>query len=311
MAYWIFKVSTKDEYPDVPGSLYIYDNTHSVRVKAGDEFLYLEKKGARYGLAGAGQIFKVTSRTPTPEERRSPKVRSVFSAHLTDVVWFSELFDLSSQTPAGGANRVRTGLPRDLNSIGWSSSMPQIRYELFAALLDEALAATAPGSLLDAAAEVNWLVEDSWSLVRRRLRMQMFRSAVLSRHDYMCLICGCRLRSVLDAAHIRSYASDINHRANPANGICLCRFCHAAFDAGDIVLHADGGLTIVNPTDDPMALAHFTAVSPLARCACMQGVDCRFLADRPASQRRRQSPMERKAPAVDAPPLSHEAEAPL
>ncbi len=107
--------------------------------------------------------------------------------------------------------------------------------------------------------------------------MHLFRSAVLARHNYTCLFYGCRLRSVLDAAHIRSYACDQDHRANPANGICLCRFCHAAFDAGDIVVNPDGQVVIVRPTDDPIAMAHCTSVPGAMRRSWMQGVDCRFL----------------------------------
>ncbi len=42
MTYWIFKVAKQELYPDVPGEQYVYDNTHSLRVRAGDTFLYLE-----------------------------------------------------------------------------------------------------------------------------------------------------------------------------------------------------------------------------------------------------------------------------
>lgn len=285
MAYWIFKVSSEGEYPDVPGSRYVYDNRHSVRVKPGDEFVYLEKKGSRYGLTGAGRVSKVTGRTPTREERRSPKVRRIFSAHLEDMVWFPQVFDLAAQTRAGAENRARTGLPRDLNTIGWSISMPQIGPDLFVVLLDAALAtssASIPDLLL--ASESDWHVADAWSLVRKRQRMHLFRIAVLSRHNYTCLFCGCRLRSVLDVAHIRSYASSEGHRANPANGMCLCRFCHAAFDAREVSLNPDGKLVIMRPTDDPVALAHFTGVTENTRNSWMHGIDPRFLLERATPQ---------------------------
>ena len=44
MAYWIFKVAQQELYPDGPGEEYVFDNTHSIRVLARDEFLYLDKK---------------------------------------------------------------------------------------------------------------------------------------------------------------------------------------------------------------------------------------------------------------------------
>ena len=43
MAFWIFKISDQELYPDVLGEKYVYDNTHSIRVKSGDVFLYLDK----------------------------------------------------------------------------------------------------------------------------------------------------------------------------------------------------------------------------------------------------------------------------
>ena len=48
MSYWIFKVSEQKLYADVPGSHYVFDNTHSRHVKAGDEFVYLDKRNGRY-----------------------------------------------------------------------------------------------------------------------------------------------------------------------------------------------------------------------------------------------------------------------
>ena len=47
MGYWIFKVSKHSSYCNVPGARYVYDNTHSVRVRADDEFIYLEKSGTQ------------------------------------------------------------------------------------------------------------------------------------------------------------------------------------------------------------------------------------------------------------------------
>lgn len=47
MNYWVFKVSDRGSYPDSPGAEYVYDNTHSVRVAGGDEFIYLKKESGR------------------------------------------------------------------------------------------------------------------------------------------------------------------------------------------------------------------------------------------------------------------------
>ena len=280
MNYWIFKVSDQGGYADAPGRHYVYDNTHSVRVKGGDEFLYLEKAGPRYALTGAGRVSRVTRRRAKLEEQHNARVEFVFTAHLADVVWFSKPFELSTQIKAGRRNRQAVGLPDDLNSLGWSISMPRIDCDLFMHLLDAALEAWPPQEAgLD---EAGCRIDDSWSLVRKRRRMRAFRVAVLVRHDYTCVVCGTQLRSVLDAAHLRGYAADPEHRANPANGICLCSFCHTAFDGGDVSILPDGSLQFPSNLCDEIALAHFTAVSAETRRHRLQGVDERFLLERAA-----------------------------
>ncbi|MBI4426008.1 MAG: HNH endonuclease [Candidatus Kerfeldbacteria bacterium] len=280
MTYWLFKISDQDSYPDRPGSEYVYNNTHSVRVAGGDEFIYLKKRRTQYGLAGAGRVSRVTERSTDGRERRTPKVSRLFTAHLSDVVWFPRLFDLSARTKAGRRNRVLMGLPGDLNSIGWSISMPRIERDLFVHLLDAALDSSfqvrTPAAQMN---EADWRVDDAWSLVKRRSRMRAFRAIVLSRHEHTCVVCGTQLRSVLDAAHIRSYSSDKSQRANPANGICLCSYCHAAYDFGDITILPDGGLKCSGDVHDEIALKHFTAVSPQDRRRWLLGIENQFLLD--------------------------------
>ncbi len=280
MTFWIFKVSDKGTYPDVPGETYVYDNTHSIRVRAGDEFIYLAKAGAKYHLTGAGRVSKVRTRKPTPDEFHSPRVTRVFEARLDEVTWFAQPFDISSQTKEGVFNRRRAGLPDDVNTIGWSLSMPRVDRELFIQLLNVAFDRKGEAEIAIADVLKDGRVDDAWSLVRQRCRLQAFRSAVLARHNYTCLICGTRLRSVLDAAHIRSYASDRDHRANPKNGICLCKFCHAAFDCGDVRIFEDGTIEMNAIIDDEIARKHFNAVDATTRKRWLCGVQSEFIAER-------------------------------
>lgn len=277
--YWLFKISDQGTYPDSLGATYVYDNTHSVRVLAGDEFIYLEKRGTKYGLSGAGRVLRVTEKPANDDNRRNSKVCRIFTAQLADVVWFSRAFDLSTRTKAGTRNRLSVGLPRDLNRLGWSISMLRLDGDLFVRLLDAALDGDVRGAA-PVIQESEWRVEDAWSVVRRRTRMRAFRAAVLIRHDHTCLVCGTRLRSVLGAAHVRSYAADIAQRANPANGICLCSFCHTAYDAGDIVILPDGAVQYPSDLQDEIALGHFTAISKEERCGWLGGVEKRFLLER-------------------------------
>ncbi len=281
MNYWIFKISDQGTYPDRPGAEYVYDNTHSVRVAGDDEFIYLKKSGAQYGLAGAGRVSRVAERSADDQERRNAKVSSLFTAHLSDVVWFRRLFDLSIRTKAGRRNRLLIGLPEDLNNIGWSISMPRIERDLFIRLLDAALdSAYRVNTTAAQMNEADWQVDDAWSLVKRRSRIRAFRAVVLARHEHTCLVCGTRLRSVLDAAHVRSYASDKSQRANPANGICLCSFCHAAYDSGDILILPDGEVRCCGDIRDEIALMHFGAVAQEKRRRWLSGVERQFLLER-------------------------------
>jgi len=75
MSFWIFKVAEQELYPDEMGVKYVFDNTHSVRVRAGDEFLYLDKK-AGYSFTGSGVVARLVTRRPTENEKqRTRKVR--------------------------------------------------------------------------------------------------------------------------------------------------------------------------------------------------------------------------------------------
>lgn len=288
MTYWIFKVSELGAYPDSPGREYIYDNTHSVKVRSGDEFLYLEKAGAKYGLTGAGRVEKVTRRAPKDNERHNNRVNSVFTAHLMDLVWFSKPYSLSNRTTAGRNNRRLAHLPDDLNAIGWSISMPRLDREVFVRLLDAAMESGPPNSA-DEVEEVlrdeDWRVEDSWSLVKQRRRLQRFRSKVLERHCFTCFVCGTQLRAVLEVAHLRDYAGHPEHRANPANGVCMCSFCHAAFDAGEITLHPDGSVVSRTRNGDAIADAHFHSISAGQRQSWLAGIDRTFFNTSPRSNR--------------------------
>ena len=113
-----------------------------------------------------------------------------------------------------------------------------------------------------------------------RQRLNSFRLAVLDRHHYTCLVCGTGLRAVSEVAHIRSYAADPDNRANPSNGICLCKFCHSAFDAGVFVLLPDGSLETVGDVHDEVSRYHFSSVNPSTRRRYLSGVDPTFLRER-------------------------------
>ena len=128
--------------------------------------------------------------------------------------------------------------------------------------------------------QVEWLIEDSYSIVRKRAKLESFRKFVLKRHNYQCLICGTKFKPSLEVAHIRGYAGDPENRANPANGICMCKYYHVAFDSSEIILFPSGELKIRQKITDEVATVHFTRISKDTRKIWLNGVNLQFLKEK-------------------------------
>lgn len=278
MAYWIFKLSDQEIYPDELGVKYVYDNRHSVRVAAGDLFLYLDKRGGRYAFSGHGYIARVSSRRPTATESETARVKTIFTAQLRDYIGYSSHLDIRPNSTAGRLNRSRLGIT-DVNQLGWSVSIASIPQTRFEQILDLAYAESCVS--LDALEPSDYEVPDNYSLVRRRDRLERFKRTVLDRQNRKCAVCGTTVQEVLDVAHISHYSSDIKNRANPANGIGLCSYCHRAFDKGVFVIRGDG---CVFPTrdmeGDPVAKAHLYGLSQADRRRLLAGVNKELLCER-------------------------------
>lgn len=129
-ACWIFKIVENPRYPDQHGRTYVYDNSHSVRVKPGDRFLYL-KKSSRNNLefTAAGAIERVDTRDARDGEATG-KTRRVFTAWLTNVEEFSSPVTISPRK-TGDENRKIIGFSRNLNDDGLSRSVCRIQNEKF------------------------------------------------------------------------------------------------------------------------------------------------------------------------------------
>ena len=274
MNYWIFKTAKQNLYPDVHGVEYVYDNTHSIRVMPGDLFIYLETDQG-YSFTGTGRVAKIAKRKPTDKESaRTAKVREVSIAHLADYVEFKEALSISPATKAGRSNRAKLGI-RDANLLGWSQSMPRLTEEWYETILD--LAETnhlIPGNGMN---ESDFSVPDSWGKTKVRKAMSGFTEKVLERHNYTCVVCGTQLPGVFDAAHLSPYTSDVKNRANPANGICLCTYCHRALDRRLIAIKPNGELLVSHRVKDSIAIEHFSAVGTDTRKKWLEGVKPEFL----------------------------------
>ena len=278
MTFWIFKQSEQEQYPDEPGQTYVYDNRHSVRVNPGDSFVYLDKRGGGYGFAGHGTVTQVLTRTAETAEQGQFRVSRVFTATLGDFVQYARSLDIRPFSVEGKRNRASLGIT-DVNKLGWSRSIAQVNPDMFTSIIELAYRrhciAIVP---LDAP---DYSVPDAWSFVKRRHSVEHFKQSVLLRQGFACAICGTTLNEVLDVAHISRYSTDVKNRANPANGIGLCAFCHRAFDSGVFRLSENGVVSMGDGRDaDPVALAHLSNLSVDTRLKLLDGIDTELLRQR-------------------------------
>jgi hypothetical protein len=272
MAFWIFKIAEQELYQDEPGTKYVYDNTHSVKVKQGDVFMYLDKtKG--YSFTATGIVKRVTERKPTVSEAtRTRSVRVVYTALLGDIAWFSEPLSISPVTKQGRKNRAQLGIT-DVNLLGWSQSMPSLSEAMFAAIVEQ----VELRGFMPTAAGDDFSVPDAWSKSKARPAMKRFTTAVMNRSNGVCIVCGTGIEGIVEAAHLSPYAADVKNRANPANGVCLCKYCHRALDLRLIAITPEGELLVAPDMSDPVAHFHFDRLTPDGRRGLLSGVDPHFL----------------------------------
>ena len=278
MTCWIFKQSEQEQYPDQPGQTYVYDNRHSVRVTAGDSFVYLDKRGGGYGFTGHGIVTQVLTTTQVTAELGESKVSRIYTAELGDFVQYVRSVDIRATSVAGKRNRASLGIT-DVNKLGWSRSIAPISPDMYGSIVELAYRRHCIAIVPPDAAE--YAVPDAWSFVRRRHSVERFKETVLLRQGLACAICGTTLREVLDVAHISRYSTDIKNRANPANGIGLCAYCHRAFDGGVFRLYENGVVSVADGLDfDPVALAHLSNLSVEARRKLLNGINGELLRQR-------------------------------
>ena len=278
MISWMFKLADQTTWPDRLGELYVYDNTHSRQVAPGDSFVYLDKRGGAYAFIGHGAITHIRQRRPDLDEQQNTQVTTIYEAVLVDFVGYTKPLDIRTRTREGRRNRAQLGIS-DVNRLGMSRSVARLPGDLFGEIVD--LAYGGEYAIPSDQPTADFSVPDKWSYGRRRDRIEHFKQKVLRRQNYTCAVCGTRVRELLDVAHISDYSTDADNRANPANGICLCVYCHRAFDRGLVLLDAAGNLVLARSVvDDAIAMSHFSHLSTGSRRQLLRGVDANLLARR-------------------------------
>lgn len=249
----------------------MYDNRHSVQVTKNDSFVYLDKRNGGYGFSGHGVVENILIRSPKPSESQSPRISRIYTAELTDYVQYVRTLDIRPASVKGKRNRSRLGIT-DVNKLGWSRSVAQISEVMYRQIVDLAYRQKCIANIPEDSPDYE--VPDAWSFVRRRHNLEWFRETVLRRQNYTCAICGTTLKEVLDVAHISQYSTDVKNRANPANGIGLCAFCHRAFDAGAFQLSDKGVVSIADDLEpDEVTTAHLSSLSVAKRIQLLNGID--------------------------------------
>lgn len=72
------------------------------------------------------------------------------------------------------------------------------------------------------------LRESAWELIKKRRGQAPFRNSLLRRYGSRCLVTGCQVVAVLEAAHIDSYRADAHHHSG--NGLILRSDIYTLFD---------------------------------------------------------------------------------
>ena len=163
--------------------------------------------------------------------------------------------------------------------LGWSASIARLTPEMYDRILSLAYET---GAVVVTSPRANFHeISDDWSIVRKRHSLEGFRRTVLERQGYTCVVCGTQVREVMEVAHISPYSSDKTNRANPANGIALCAFCHKAYDRHVLRIAPDAHVEVHGDmAKDPVAQLHVSGLDQTARTRLLRGVDLKLLEHR-------------------------------
>lgn len=81
--------------------------------------------------------------------------------------------------------------------------------------------------------------------IRERRGQRQFRDALLARYGKQCLVTGCEILAVLEAAHISPYRGENDN--HPENGLLLRSDVHTLFDLDLIGIEPNHLLVVLHP----------------------------------------------------------------
>ncbi|WP_223857662.1 HNH endonuclease [Sphingobacterium micropteri] len=275
------KASQTDDYQDSLKEYYNYDNfvANSQQIKAGDQAIVIDKKS----ILGFVNISSIDSLQGSKTIRRCPECPSTTidkrktkkptyrcnKGHefdkpieeLKSVTKYRANFDhfVSSNQFNNNLTQLR---PFYTNGYNQNMSMQRLDHsalDLFANLdissnRDSGDYITIPLSPYQSYTEEDkeeYKIsdDDEREIVERGIKLrrgqQKFRDALLKRYNNTCVITGCKIVDILEAAHIRPYrGKNDNH---PSNGLLLRADIHTLFDLNLIAIDPDTMMVHFHP----------------------------------------------------------------
>ena len=267
------KASQIDSYGDNLSEYYNYDNlvANSKQINANDLAILIDKEK----ILGFAKIKSINSTNGQKTIRRCPECPSttidkrktkkptyrcnkghefeIPSKEIKDVIKYSAHF--SSFIPIGALNDDLIQLrPYYIQGYNQNMSMQKLDYKALALFSDLGMSSNnniehynsiplMPYQSYTEEDEEEYKVsdEDERETVKRGIKLrrgqQKFRDTLLKRYKNTCVVTGCKIVDILEAAHIRPYrGKNDNH---PSNGLLLRADIHTLFDLNLIAIDPD------------------------------------------------------------------------
>jgi putative restriction endonuclease len=262
-------------YEDDPSSVYRFDSSvpNHQQVRVGDIVFIEDHKG----LIGIARIERVLQSPGMKDRQRCPVCRTTaikvrkhkypgFRCNvgheferpdvegvecITFEAWFGNTFvpahgaiSAASLRKAAGNNSLQQSIrPIHLWMIAeeLARAVPESRHLIATASYPNARDAGAAEKNDDAYAAYNLDDDDTRSTALQQMRIRRgqrtFRDALIERYEGRCLITGCELLDVVQAAHIDPYRGDRSN--HPENGLLLRSDLHDLFDLDLLGIHPE------------------------------------------------------------------------
>ncbi|WP_087138300.1 HNH endonuclease [Elizabethkingia meningoseptica] len=266
--------SLMDSYKDSLTEYYNYDSNvaNSKQIKAGDYAVLIDKEQI-LGFATIEYINentgnKVIRKCPTCSsttidirKHKLPKYRCnrghEFKAPIEEVkivVKYSAIFSSFTSTDHQNRNLMRLR-PYYTNGYNQNMSMQKLDIEVLS-LLDFSLDSSLPYSSIKPEENYNqkeihkYIIRDNdeREIIQRAIKLrrgqQNFRRELLQKYNNTCVITGCKIIDILEAAHINPYRGDHDHHTS--NGLLLRADIHTLFDLN---------LLFINPENFKIVIA--------------------------------------------------------